>query len=113
MTTKNFHFELHEGVDLNWPLTITKSGSAVDLAGCALLYECDAITPAISKTIGDGITVVDEENGQITINFAAEELPSGQGGKSYRHELRITDSLGQDAILFTGNLILRVSITIT
>lgn len=101
---------LHAGDALDITCTIEDSdGNTVDLSGAQAEYllkedSADADSDALlTKTIsGGGITIVDSDAGELLIEIDTNDTGGMVGQK--HHRLRVTDSDGDRATVFTGTV---------
>ena len=62
-------------------------------------------TPALEKTLGAGVTLIDPAGGTIEVTLSPSDTAALPGGR-YHHQLELTSAAGDVATLATGTLTL-------
>lgn len=105
------HFSLYRGETLVLPVTLTDEadpGVPFDLRGATvswqLLNEASATTPVLLYAEGSGITIVDAENGSLSITISSDDS-AGLGVKTYFHSLWVETGGGASCVpALSGNV---------
>jgi hypothetical protein len=97
--------DYHSGDDLRIEVTVKDDGSTKDLTGSDATYEIfrdkfDSRDVKITKTVGDGISIVDAPNGRADVSISSSETSDMEG--SYSHKMTVTDEAGHKSTVFTG-----------
>lgn len=90
------------------PLTEEDTDEIVDLAGATLRWVIvnrvnDEVL--VTKELGDGITVRDEQNGEWEINLVSADTEDLEG--SYYHEARVVDGDGNESVVSVGEFVIK------
>lgn len=85
--------------DLVVRVTIKLEGLVLDLEGFQIVFKVDE---KIIKTIGDGITVTDQANGEIEIEITSEDSNIAVG--AYTTELLVKDITTKRYTTSTGRM---------
>lgn len=109
------------GDDEEYEFTITVAdGGPFDLTDCDLAFtakrlltdpDSDAV---IVKTLGDGITVTDAENGEATLVIASADtvgLTVDRRGLHFYYDIQVTESDGLISTPIEGRLTVRSDVT--
>jgi len=89
-------------------------GAAADLTGAqSVRWGCVrrlangsfAVPPAVQKTLGDGIALIDPAGGIIEVTLSPSDTAALAGGR-YHHQLELTSAAGDVATLATGTLVI-------
>lgn len=115
MTTESQDIEMWSGDDLYQPFTITDGAdtpAAIDLTGATITFSASRLktaspitfsgTAAITKTVGDGITVTDAAAGEIQLTLDPADTADLKG--AYYYEIEVTLGSGQVHTTTTGTL---------
>lgn len=86
-------------------VTIKLDGDPLNLNGFDVVFQ---VKKVMKKTIGDGITIVDEANGIIEIEINAEDTDVDEG--FYQTELLVKDILTKRYTVQTGRMTIMSSI---
>ena len=101
--------EVFQRTDFSWFATLKDdSGNLLNLAGASVLFLVKDREAFIEKTIGDGITVVDEEAGEIRIDFSSDDL--NHRISKNRFELLIVDIENKRYISDQGSFVINESL---
>lgn len=110
MTEEHQDFTMYEGEAKT--ITVTEVDSE-DISGQDIEYIiADEPTddPEITKdTSGSGVSITDGANGEFEIELEPSDT-QGMSGQFY-HEARLKDGAGTQAVLFTGEVQIRHSVT--
>jgi hypothetical protein len=85
-------------------IVVDENGTVVDLAGKTLEWNysnksSDAVEPlgdailSPNKTVGAGITVTDEPNGEAQVDLASADTVGQRATLEYYHELQVTEGI--------------------
>lgn len=118
MTKIDQDFTMWQGEDVVITVPVTNgTGTPVSLTGAtAVLWRVydglKATTVALSKTLGSGIALADsaDTDDAVVITLDPADTESLSPGRYY-HECRVTDSGGDEQVIFVGDLILKQSKT--
>jgi len=103
-------YEVHQGVDKILPINITDDDEALDISGASLIFTVkNEEEEVIRKTESDGITVLDEDNGQIEISINGEDSNIAKG--IYIYELLLVDASDNHYVALKGDFHIKESIT--
>ena len=88
-------------------------GAAADLTGAqSVRWGCvrrqangSVASPALEKTLGDGVAVIDPAAGTIEVTLSPSDTAALPGGRYY-HQLEMTSAAGDVATLATGTLMI-------
>lgn len=96
----------YEGDTLEIIVDVTEDGSAKDLTNSSASWEVskgpDRRTELSGSDSGVDVSITDAANGEVTITVD-EGATDGMVG-AYHHQLRVTDSVGDKAVVTTGRL---------
>lgn len=99
----------HAGDDLLLEVTVTRGDGTQDLTGASATYEIfrriDGTKEVeVSKdTTGGGVQIVDAVNGRLDVDIDGSDTENMEG--VYQHRLRVTNSSGETATVFTGRFV--------
>lgn len=109
-------FSMHSGDTkrLNFTL-LDGTGQPLDITDAAVRWQCSryrngkfSSTPALTKTVNNGIEVTDEFNGLLTVFLYPEDTEEISG--EFYHELQVTDASGDIATPFVGTFVVNKSL---
>jgi hypothetical protein len=106
---------MFRGDTKRFTLTITRSGSAEDLAGAALrwtakpsLSDTDDAVTTIKKTIGDGITVTDEPGGIALLQLDPADTILLTKTTTYHYDVQLVTAGGDVETIDTGKITVKL-----
>lgn len=107
MTAQQQDFEVFSGNDKVLRCTLVDdAGAPVSLAGILgaewALAKTATGTAKITKTLGAGIAVFNEDGGVLDVTVTDDDLEPLAG--EYYHELRVTDSSGKKTTVLYGDV---------
>lgn len=103
MAATNQNFTLYQGDSLTAQFSVVDDeGSPVDLTGATITWRAATVShqTVLDKAVGRGITVTDAAGGVCEVALAPDDTASLLG--TYRHQLRVVDATGQEAVVAEG-----------
>lgn len=93
-------------VDVAFLVALTEGDTSAVVAAlyCASVYATGE--RKITRTLGDGVSIVDATHFRVTIPAAQM---AGQGGLNLFHELKAWDALGRPGRAMSGTLLVKIS----
>ena len=96
--TKRLRFTLTDG---------DSDGAALDISDTVVTWQASkgnaarfSAVPALTKTMGGGVTVTDEMNGKVTVELLPADTQALNG--TFYHELQVVDASGDVATAYSG-----------
>ena len=112
MSSDNQNFELIRGQDKTITIAVVDDdGAVVNIAGAAITWLlADELggTTTLTKTVGSGITIVNEAGGIFSVTLAEADTETLDAGWYY-HEAQVEDSSSNKTIVTTGLINLRIA----
>ena len=103
-------YEVYQKNEKNIPITIEDNDGALDISGTSIIFVVkNNEEVVIKKTIDDGITIINAENGEIEIDITDEDndiIPMG-----YDCELLLIDAEGNRYTALQGKYVIEKSYT--
>lgn len=100
VTGNSLNAEVVQGNTKNLDFNVTGSGIApfsledVDAIVWSMSYNYDSGEVVLTKTLGDGITILDPVAGKFRVTLLPDDTEAMPAG-CYRHEAVLTDTFGQ------------------
>lgn len=117
MTTKDQNITMYQGEDKQLNFAITdESGNAKSLTGATAEWVVriseDSSTNVISKTTSSGMSIIDINSTDDGVRVTLDAVDTRSlTPRSYYHEVRVTDSSGDENVVSAGWLYLLKSTT--
>lgn len=105
------NFDMVAGDTKKINITVTDTGSAVDLTGAsikwALKRSVSASSTDVFKTTSSGISITDATHGKFQITLNPSDTLALKG--TYYHESEVTDASGNVSTVCSGNVVINPS----
>lgn len=111
MTAESQNFTVHGGDSRILNVTVLDAeGDAVNITDAAVGFSihtpANSSSSAVSKTVGNGITITDGPNGKFKVVLDPKDTNIVASGNC-PYECRLTDAAGYVTTIMTGNMVVK------